>query len=280
METAHGFNGRSFALFLLLVAACIGSSIAGAMFFPGRNHFVTIVRSSLAAIGILILAIGSEHILKRDFGPESTLSTLGFKPSRCALIGLLLGTLGAILVIGLITASLWLIAPFRFEPGMLTATDAFHTINMFFWSNLGEELVFRGYLLLVLIKCFGLRPALAITAFIFGLFHLPGLSGLAALKMVLTTAAFSYLLSAAFLKTGTLWTAIALHFFANVFLHKVTGLSGGSALLKPIFQNGYPAADPGTILMFVIPLSAAWFLFAKSPRVQLQTATSIHPPHP
>ena len=248
------------------------------MFFPGQNLFVTIVRTSLAALGIIILALGSERLLKRDFGPGSPLSTLGLKPSRRALTGLLLGTLGAIFVIGLITACLWLIAPFRFEPGSLTASEAYHTINMFFWSNVGEELVFRGYLLLILAHRFGLRPALLLTAIVFGLFHLPGLSGLAAVKMVFTTAAFSYLFSAAFLKTGTLWTAIALHFFANVFLHKVNGLSGGSALLKPIFQNGYPAADPGTILMLVIPLSAAWFLFAKSPRVQLQTAASIHPP--
>jgi hypothetical protein len=272
MGTAHArLNGRSFALFTLLVAACIGASITGAMFFPGQNHFVTVMRSSLAAIGILILAIGSERLLKRDLGPEST---LGLAPSRRALTGLLLGTLGAILVIGLITASLWLIAPFRFEPGNLTASEAFYTINMFFWSNVGEEIVFRGYLLLVLVKRFGVRSALAITAFIFGLFHLPGLSGFTALKMVLTTAAFSYLLSAAFLKTGTLWTAIALHFFGNVLLHKVTGLSGGSALLRPIFQTGYPAADPGTLLMIAIPLLAAWLIFSQIPQSPTPPSTA------
>lgn len=274
METTHArLNGRSFALFLLLVAACIGSSIAGAMFFPGQNLFVTTVRTILAAVGILILAIGSERLLQRDFGSASTLSTLGLKPSRRALTGLILGTLGAILIIGLITACLWMIAPFRFEPGDLTASEAFHTINTFFWSNVGEELVFRGYFLLILANRFGLRPALAIVALLFGLFHLPGLSGFAALKMILTTAAFSYLLSAAFLKTGTLWTTVALHFFANVLLHKITGLSGGSALFKPVFANGYPAFDPSALLMLVIPLTAAWLLFSR----KFKPAMGAHP---
>jgi membrane protease YdiL (CAAX protease family) len=167
-------------------------------------------------------------------------------------------------VISLITAGFWLFAPFHFERGTLGAREGLVAINGYFWSNIGEELVFRGYVLIVLIRRFGLRAALAATALIFGLFHLPGQSGLGAVKMVFTTAAFSYLLSAAFLTTGTLWTAIALHFGANVLLHKITGLSGGVALVKPVLQGAYPSYDPAFFVTVAVPLLGAWLMFSRS----------------
>jgi membrane protease YdiL (CAAX protease family) len=135
-------------------------------------------------------------------------------------------------------------------------------VQTYLLSNVGEELIFRGYLLLVLIRRFGLSVGLFITSVLFGLFLLPGLTGLAALKMVFTTAACSYLFASAFLATGTIWAAIALHFVGNVALHKITGLSHGQALLKPVLQGSYPTSfDPAFWVSLSVPLLLAWALF-------------------
>ena len=80
--------------------------------------------------------------------------------------------------------------------------------------------------------------------------------------MIFTTGACSYLFAAAFLATGTIWAAIALHFVGNLVLHKITGLSNGAALLKPVLQVPYPTSyDPGFWVFFLIPLLLAYPLF-------------------
>ena len=245
--------------FVLLVAICIGSSVAGHMFFPGSNALPYAIRTVLTAVGTIILAVGSERLLARQFGNELT---LGLRPASKAAAGFLSGSFAAIVWISLLAAAFWLFVPFHFERGALKARDVLPTAHHYFWSNLGEELVFRGYLLIVLWRAFGLRMALALVALLFGLFHLPGLSGMAALKMIFTTAAASYFFAAVFLATGTLWTAVALHFMGNVLLHKISGLDGGAALLKPVLHHSYPSYDPGFWVFMIIPLLLAWLLFS------------------
>lgn len=218
-----------------------------------------VIRTAFAIVGLVVMAVGSKWLLRQEFGASTSFA---IQPSGVAIQGFAVGVLSAIGLIGIIGVLFWIAVPYHFERGALSLRQTFPELQNFALSNIGEELVFRGYLLLALMRRFGLRTALFVVSIIFGLFHLPGLSGMAALKMVITTGACSYLFAAAFLRTGTIWGAIALHFFANVLLHKVTGLSGGAALLKPVLHSAYPQSyDPGFWIFTLVPLLLAigWF---------------------
>jgi membrane protease YdiL (CAAX protease family) len=116
--------------------------------------------------------------------------------------------------------------PLHWERGLLSAADVGLVAHTYFWTGWGEELLFRGYALVVLVRFLGARKAVWVMALPFGLFHLPGMDGLPAVKMVATTATMALVFSYSFLLTGTLWTAVGLHLAVNVWLHTLTGPDG------------------------------------------------------
>lgn len=255
----------SFGWFLLLALVCVGSTVTGQMFFPGQNAVPSAVRTVLTIGGFVMMGVGSERMLAQQFGGRVT---LGLKPSLRALAGFLGGAAGGLLFVAAIIVVLWVVRPFHFARGAASALDRLPDLQGYLLSNMGEELIFRGYLLIVLERRFGLRIALLIVAIFFGLFHLPGLSGMTALKMVFTTAACSYLFAAAFLVTGTIWSAIGVHFAANVFLHVVSGLSGRPAILTPVFDAPAPSGyDPGFWVCVTVPLLLALAVFSRERRL-------------
>ena len=251
---------RHFFAFLLLVIVCIGSNTAAGVFFPGVNTAPRIARAVIAGLGLLAIALGSEYLLLGQFHGQFT---LGLKPSANSLAGFAFGTAGGVAVVAAIAGGLWLFSPFHFDTGSATVRQILPDVQNYFFSNLGEELVFRGYLLIMLSQRFGLYRALLLIAFAFGLFHLPGLSGFAALKMVFTTAAFSCLFAGAFIASGTIWAAFMLHFISNAALHKIAGLDDGAALLQPVMQSpGRHSYEPGFWICLIVPLAMAYPLVA------------------
>ena len=117
-------------------------------------------------------------------------------------------------------------------------------------GNFTEELLFRGYPLIILSQLLGWRAAVCIASIPFGLFHLPGLGfSIEGLTMVLTTATYSFVFSYAFILTGSLWTAIGVHVVSNILLHSISGLDGlGKAMLTPAFETRRPVNyDPGLL---------------------------------
>jgi membrane protease YdiL (CAAX protease family) len=85
---------------------------------------------------------------------------------------------------------------------------------------IGEETIFRGYLLSGLKSAWGKWAALALMMVIFGLFHLPAYSegGLQAGTLtlaILLASLFGLLFGLVYLRTGTLWLPVALHFAWN-----------------------------------------------------------------
>jgi len=75
--------------------------------------------------------------------------------------------------------------------------------------------MFRGFLLRRLTGVWGRGWTLAEIALAFGLIHLPGLSGLTAVKMVCTNRCMLAVFSALCLRGGTLWSAVAAHLAMN-----------------------------------------------------------------
>jgi membrane protease YdiL (CAAX protease family) len=92
-----------------------------------------------------------------------------------------------------------------------------------------EELLFRAVLQRILQQWLGARWALALSALLFALAHLPN-DGISALGLLITVAA-GVMFGVAYLKTGRIWLAAGLHFAWNFITGTVFSLpvSGGAA---------------------------------------------------
>ena len=165
----------------------------------------------------------------------------------------------AVPVIFAMAGALRLMVPFHWVPGTLRWHELPGQFARYLVGNSVEELIFRGYLLVMLRRWLGLPRALAITGVLFGLFHLPGMSGIAALKMVCTTAAMSVVFAMAYVRTKSLWTAIGVHVSTNTLLHRVLGMSGEQqSLFRMQIDGRWPAGyDPGLIAYFSVIAVAA-----------------------
>ncbi len=178
---------------------------------------------------------------------------LGLGPHQSTWFGA--GGLIAIIFVGLVAGFLWQLTPFHWEPGTLTGGDVAWRFAEYFGSNFTEELMFRGYLFLVLRRSLGPGPALLIVSLLFGLFHLPGLSGIIALEMICTTTLFSLILGLVFINTNSLWTAVGMHVVGNTVLHTVLGMSGEESVFRMKFVKAPPTGyDAGLIAYVVISL--------------------------
>src|SRR5216117_274985 len=92
-------NLKFFGIFLILVTICVGCSFVGEMFLPGRNAVPFAIRTALAVLGLIVVAIGSERLVACQFGNDVS---LGLQPSLRSLKGFFIGGLGALLFVALI----------------------------------------------------------------------------------------------------------------------------------------------------------------------------------
>ena len=235
---------RSFWLFVCLCVLAYGFGLAGAMFFPSQLPGALIGRTALTLGGVALLLSGSRRLLRRDGFPADA---LGLRLTLPHARGFVLGVVGGLLFIALIAAALAMQVPIHWEKGLLPLPDAAFAAHTYFWTGFGEELIFRGYALVVLSCYLGPRKAVWALALPFALFHLPGMGmGIAAAKMIATTGAMSMVFSHSFLRTGTLWTAVGLHATTNISIHTLTGLDGAGkdTVWRQIFglwPTGYDA---------------------------------------
>jgi len=159
---------------------------------------------------------------------------------------------------------LYLFNPFRITNGNLHGWMLLRESYWYLLNNTLEELMFRGFLLLILIRIVDWQLAALIMALPFGLFHLPYIGfTMAGLKMVLTTMTLSFMFSYTFILTGSLFTAIAVHVSMNIVNHALLGLDGaGNATYIPVFSHQWPTTyDPGFIVTIIVGIVVAGLLF-------------------
>lgn len=252
-DSTKMFSFASLAWFALGLVVLRSLAVLAWMFFPPTGIFPQIARVAIplaVAVGLLML---NRSFLRRDgFKPDA----LGLAPSRFGWFWA--GGVAMALVILAMAGGLWILVPYHWERGSMTWTQLAWQASEFSAGNAGEELAFRGYLLLALARRLGLGRALAIVAVLFGLFHLPGLSGWEALKMVCTTATMSFLFAYAFVLTGSLWAAVGAHVLGNVALHNLLGMSGGSSIATPVLHGPWPSAyDPAFSVWLAVGIAVA-----------------------
>ncbi len=93
-------------------------------------------------------------------------------------------------------------------------------------APLAEEIFFRGFIFAGLIRPFGLIGAMAISGFLFGLFHVTGPESLG---LVLPFGLVGMLFAWLYYRTGSLWASIATHLLFNLvsfFLLALASLTG------------------------------------------------------
>jgi membrane protease YdiL (CAAX protease family) len=244
LDVKRPFPTASLAGFVLGAVALRLLAMPAWMFFPERGFFAHSARVVIPLLVVGGLIVLNRTFLTRDGFPRDALG-LGLRR-----IGWFFA--GGIRILPIILAmagSLWLLVPFHWERGEMAWSQLAWKTAEYFAGNFGEELAFRGYFLVVLTRYLGLTRALLIGALLFGLFHLPGLSGTEAIKMVCTTGALSFVFAYGYVLTGSLWAAVGLHVFGNVILHEVLGMSGKSGIATMVFHEPWPSSyDPAFLV--------------------------------
>jgi len=94
-------------------------------------------------------------------------------------------------------------------------------VSYYFIAAFTEELVFRGFLLYMLVKTIKTENAKIISAVCFGLYHwfsyeMFGAGIIPMTYVFIITGLAGYIWAGAFVKSGTIWLALAMHFSWNL----------------------------------------------------------------
>lgn len=245
----------SLCRFLVFAAGAIAALRLGHAVFQGDHMLAHIGRALCAMTGIVTLVAGSRWLLRRDGIPTARLG-LG-RASRHG-SPFAIGTAIAVTHSLLLVAALYAVAPFEISAGPLPVSSVVLAAAGNLTGSFVEELLFRGYLLVVLARWLGATKALWLLALPFGLFHFQGL-GLPALgQMVLTAGAMHFIYGYAWIATRSLATAVALHAVGNTLLHEVLGTSKEGVLALHFYA---PLPDGGPFLVFFgVSAALAWLL--------------------
>ncbi|MDB5032364.1 type II CAAX endopeptidase family protein [Mucilaginibacter sp.] len=255
------FKPRTIIFFI--VAAIIASvlNIGNEITFHSQNPIPYFARTTISLIVLLAFVAVTIGLLKQNGLPSKI---LGLQLSGRSFLNTITGVVIGIVTIVLLMALLYAFVPYHFVAGSLNSVDVLKESYSYCLGNSLEEFLFRGFLLVILSQLMGWRTAVFIMALPFGLFHLyfmgPNITGL---KMVITTAAFSFVFSYAYILTGSLWTAICTHVSSNILLHAVMGLDGANrAMFVPVFDAKWPVNyDLGMVVSLLVTAIVASFLY-------------------
>lgn len=246
-------------LLLFAAAAYFVINLLPMPFGPRANAFDSAEASIAKLMGAALLGGLTWCFVRRNSASRRALGLrITIKNARSAWAYMCVGA-------GLVAAMLLLlrcVQPFRIEAGEALGTGFTFSLITFLFGAMIEELAFRGYPFLRLRRAFGTVPAIAIISLAFGLFHFPGMQGVALLKMVATTGICSVLFCLAFLRSRTLWAAVALHAGMNITLHAILGAGAGdadrtSSPFRLVFDAPAPSWDPAFWSLMLVGTVAA-----------------------
>ncbi|MNC26987.1 CAAX amino terminal protease self- immunity [compost metagenome] len=137
------------------------------------------------------------------------------------------GFAGGALLISCTLLLLWALGIADFQGGWLHPewgqVDAVDLIVTSFLAGIGEEILFRGYIQHLLSRRIGVFLAVGITSVLFSLAHMgnPGYTWISALNIILIALIFSVMT----IRTGKLYSAMALHISWNLFQGYIFGVA-------------------------------------------------------
>lgn len=240
-QKSSTFKLTTRSLIIFFVAAFLAWELqvtAQTLFYTSEwGHFI--IRTTAILISDIFLVATSYWMLKRN---NISYKTLGLNLSKHTLISFLIGSVIGIVTIFITAFCLRLIIPYHFAFSSLNTTKILRECYSYLLGALLEELIFRGYLVIVLSQLLGWRLSLLIMALPFGLFHLQG--GHGGLSIVISTTLYSFIFGFSFILTRSLWSAVAAHASVNVLLHVLTGLDGGNtSVYHIVFDKSLPNSN-------------------------------------
>ncbi|MDP9048595.1 MAG: CPBP family intramembrane metalloprotease, partial [Bacteroidota bacterium] len=216
-KTNIKFKPKTLIVFVLIVTLAWGLNLFGQAAFPSQNLVPFTIRSLITCSSLIIVLVTNLRLLKVSHLPASSLGLeFSAKSGKSFLWGVLTGV-AAMAIMGFL---MYLFVPYHFMHGPLSKAEVFKTSFSYLLGNSIEELMFRGFLLIILSQTIGWRKAALVMALPFGIFHLPGTESVTwGLNIVTTTAFYSLVFSFVFIITGSLWAAIGTHVVSNIILH-------------------------------------------------------------
>jgi len=234
-------------LFVLGAAGCV------LLYLFLLNFPPTGLRSATAGVIPVLVLAGTTawltaRVLRAEGWPPAVLGLgPGQRPAARFSVGFMAGTAQAALWMGivtLVTGATWHANP-AFTGTALLLACLFHLFN-----NIGEELVYRGYLFLRLASAWGAATAILATSSVFALLHLQaGLPWLSVLAVVFTAA---LVFGAVFARWRSLPLALGFHVATNV-IQDATGLRGGAhSLWTPQYAGGATQQGPAILAAIAV----------------------------
>ncbi len=247
---------RSILFFAIAAFAAWALNGGLQMFFrvSSKNWFWTDTTTIL--LGDILLVYATYYLLKRN---GLSVKVLGLDFSRRSFSSVLIGIVIGIVVISVSAVVSYLGVTYHFEYKSLSIIEIIKSTYSILLRALSEELLFRGFLLVVFAKRFGWRWAVLIMALPFGLFHLQGGPNV---SMVISTTFYSLVFSLSFILTRSLWCAVFVHATVNLLLHVITGLDGASnSVYELVLDEKWPSYPLGLLVSIVAALITSGFLY-------------------
>ena len=129
------------------------------------------VRTTITLVTDIVFIIISVRLLKQNY---LSAKALGLHLSAPSLLHVLIGTAIGMICVTIIGGLLYFFIPYHFVRGPLGEIEVLKISFSYLSGNMFEELVFRGFLLIILSQLVDWRLAILILALPFGLFHLQG----------------------------------------------------------------------------------------------------------
>ena len=216
-------NPTSILIFLVVAFTAWELNICGELVFPSLHWLPYFIRTTITLLADFLLFFISIRLLEKNQIPADA---LGLAP-KIMFSNVLFGFVIGVVSLALIEGVLYTVAPYTLQYGPLHGTVVLQEAYSYCVGNSLEELIFRGFLLVILSRFTGWKIAVLVMALPFGLFHLQGLgNSVAGWRMAASTAIYSFVFSLSYILTASMWTAISAHATSNILLHAVLGLDG------------------------------------------------------
>ncbi len=111
-----------------------------------------------------------------------------------------------------------------------TLRGRFQSPTFFFFCPIYEEVIFRGFILSALLMLYSIPVAIVVSSLMFGLWHLKNIIVYSKRELILQILSNTILLgpitAIITIITGTIWIAVIVHYFINLFASAALGKAG------------------------------------------------------